>query len=171
MASHNQCTVCYNSFISNTCVICNVCCEHVHLSCCDALNNLGLTNNLCCKRCSNNKPCSIPVDLRKKYDSDHGIPSVNMQVPSDQLTGRFTQQHLDLGSSNQENSSNFIFLNDLINNVAIHDKNYIKRSINYVANVSYHTPQSINWLLQPFDKKTKIFLIHFNCLSLQKNVD
>ena len=48
---------------------------------------------------------------------------------------------------------------------------YIKPSINNVANMSYHTPQSINPLLQPFDNKTKIFLIHFNCISLQKNLD
>ena len=37
--------------------------------------------------------------------------------------------------------------------------------------MSYHTPQSINSLFQPFDNETKIFLIHFNCISLQKNVD
>ena len=119
----------------------------------------------------NNKPCSIPVDLRKKCDSDHGIPSANMQAHSNQLTSRFTQQHLDVDRSNQENSSSFISLNNLINSVTINDKNYIKPSINYVANVSYHTPQSINSLLQPFDNKTKIFLIYFNCISLQKNVD
>ena len=59
-----------------------------------------------------------------------------MQAPSDQLTGRFTQQQLDLDSSNQESFSSFISLNDLINNVAISEKNYIKPSINYVANLS-----------------------------------
>ena len=147
MAFHNQCTVCYNSFISNACVICNVCCERVHLSCCDVWNDLSLIDSLCCKRCYNNKPCSIPVDLRKKYDSGHGIPSANMQTPSNQLTSRFTQHHLDIDSSNQENSSNFISFNDLIDNVTINDKNYFKPSINYAANVSYHTPQSINSLL------------------------
>ena len=89
-----------------------------------------------------------------------------MQAPSNQLTSRLTKQHLDIDSSNQENSSNFISLNDLINNVTINDKNYIKPSINYAANVSYHTPQSISSLLQPFDNKTKIFLIHFNCINL-----
>ena len=110
MASHNQCTICYNSFISNACLICNVCCEHVHLSCCDALNGLGLTDNLCCKLCSNNKLCSIPADLHKKCDSDHGIPSANMQAPSNRLTSWLTQQHLDIDSSNEENSSNFVSL-------------------------------------------------------------
>ena len=118
-----------------------------------------------------NKPCSIPVDLRNKCGSDHDIPSANMQAPSNQLTSRFTQQHLDINSSNQENSSNFISLNDLINNVIINDKNYVEPSISYAANVSYHTPKSINSLLQPFDNKTKIFLVHFNCICLQKNVD
>ena len=171
MASHNQCTVCYHSLMGNAGVICNVCCERAHLSCCDALNDLGLTDNLCCKRYTNNKPCSIPLDLRNKCDSDHGIPSADMQELSNQLTSRFTQQHLDIDSSNQENSSNFISLNDLINNVTINDKNYIKPCINYAANVSYHTPHSINSLLQPFDNETKIFLIPFNCISLQKNVD
>ena len=143
----------------------------MHLSCCDALNDLGLTDNLCCKRCTNNKPCLIPVDLHNKCDSDHGISSANMQAHSNQLASRFTQQRLDIDSSNQENSSNFISLNDLINNVTINDKNYIKPSINYAANVSYHTPQSINSLLQPFHNETKNFFIHFNCISLQKNVD
>ena len=147
MTSHNQCTVCYNSFISSAGVICNVCCERVHLSCCDALNDLGLTDNLCCKRCANNKPSLIPVDLRKKYDSGRGIPSASMQAPSNQLTSRFTKHHLDINSSNQENFSNFIFLNDLIDNVTINDNNFFKPSTNYAANVSHHTPQSINSLL------------------------
>ena len=171
MASHNQCTVCCNSFISKACVIYNVCCERLHLSCCDALNDLDLTDNLCCKRCSNNKPCSIPIDLRKNCESGHGISSVNMQAPSNQLTRRFMQHHLDIDGSNQENSSNFLSLNDVIDNVIINGKNYSKPSINYVANVSYHTSQSINLLLQPFDNKTKNFLFHFTCISLQKNVD
>ena len=94
-----------------------------------------------------------------------------LQAPSNQLTSKLTQQHLDIDSSNQENSSNFISLNDLINNIPINDKGYIKPSANYAANVSYHTPQSINSLLQPFHNETKIFLIHFKCISLQKNVD
>ena len=105
LCSHNQCTACYNSFIGNACVICTACCERVHLSCCDALNDLGLIDSLCCKRCTNNKPCSIPLDLRNKCDSDHGIPSANMQAPSNPLTSRFMQQHLDIDSFNQENSS------------------------------------------------------------------
>ena len=46
MASHNQCTVCYISFINNAGVICNACFERVDLFCCDALNDLGLTDNL-----------------------------------------------------------------------------------------------------------------------------
>ena len=140
----------------------------MHLSCCDPSNDLSLTDNLCCKRSSNNKPYSIPVDLRKKCDFDHGIPAANMQAPSNQLTSKFTQQHQDIDSSNQEKFSNFTSLNDLINNVTINDKNYIKPSINYAANVSYHSTQSINSLLQPFDNETKIFLIHINCISLQK---
>ena len=113
----------------------------MHLSRCDASNDLGLTDNLCCKLCSNNKPCSIPADLRKKCDSGHGITSANMQASCNQLTSRLTQQHLEIDNSNQENSSNCISLNDLINNVTIDDKNYIKSSITYAANVSYHTPQ------------------------------
>ena len=112
----------FQFLISSAYVICNVCCERVHLSCCDSMNDLGLTNNLCCKRFSDNKPCSIPVDLRKKRDSDHGIPSANLQAPSNQLTSRFTQHHLEIDSSNEENSSNFISLNDLIDNITINDK-------------------------------------------------
>ena len=140
----------------------------MHLSCCDALNDLGLTDNLYCKRCTNNKPCLIPVDLHNKCDSDHGISSANMQAHSNQLASRFTQQRLDIDSSNQENSSNFISLNDLINNVTINDKNYIKPSINYAANVSYHTPQSINSLLQPFDNETKNFLFISTASAFKK---
>ena len=37
--------------------------------------------------------------------------------------------------------------------------------------MSYHTPQSTNSFFTPLDNKTKIFLIHFNFTSLQKNVD
>ena len=58
----------------------------------------------------------------------------------------------------------------LINTVTTNDKNYIKPSIHYAANVSYHTPQPINSLLQPFDNETKFF-IHFNYISLQNNED
>ena len=48
------------------------------------------------------------------------------------------QQQLNLDSFN-DNYSNLISLNDLINNVTITNKYYIKPSISYVENVGYHT--------------------------------
>ena len=155
------------SFISNACVICNVCCVHVHLPCCDASSDFGLTENICYKRCCNSKSCSIPVDLRKKCDSDHGKP-VNMQAPFNQLTTRSTQRQLHLDSSNQENSANLISLNDLIYNVTVIGKSYHQTYKFCNERVLSYSPASL--LLKPFDNKTNIFLIHFNCISFQKNV-
>ena len=131
MASHNQRTVCYNSIISNSCVIPNVCCERVHLFFCNTINNLALIDIMCCKCCSNDKSWTIPVDLRKKCDSDQGIPFVNTQAASNQVTSRITQRQLDLESSNLENSSSLISLNDVINNATVTDKNYIKPTTVY----------------------------------------
>ena len=102
----------------------------MHLFCCDTLSNLALIDIMCCKRCSNDKSWTIPVDLRKKCDSDQGIPFVNTQAPSNQVTSRIMQRQLDLESSNLVYFSDLISMKYVINNATITGKNYIKPSIN-----------------------------------------